>query len=486
MGPQTEALYSKADILLYGGAAGGGKTDLIIGAFLENHKMGIVLRRESTQLDGIVTRTRQLIKDAINYNKQEKLWEWEDGRQLKLAGCKEKDDWGKYAGIARDFFAFDEAAEFLREQVFSLIAWLRSTEESEGQRCRVILASNPPRSDEGVWIVEEFAPWLDDNFPNPAAPGELRWAITVAGITEWVDSPGEYERNGEMYEALSRTFIPARLDDNPYYKNSGYRARIQNLPEPLRSQLLYGDFSTGKEDDEWQVIPSAWIEAAMERWHPRGNEGSQMSAIAADVAQGGADNTVISRRYGGWYDKNVKKPGKETPEAPDVAGLIISHRRDNAPVTVDVGGGYGGGVVTWLKENGVQNVNPFDGSKSSTKKSKDKQFSFSNVRAAAAWAFREALDPSQEGGSIVALPRDNRLKGDLVSLRWKLTARGIQIVEKEVIKKKLGRSPDDGDSVIMCWWIGEKIGRIKSMVNGLAGVVPKVKLGYADLKKRRR
>jgi hypothetical protein len=59
----------------------------------------------------------------------------------------EPDDWRKYAGIARDFYGFDEAAEFLEEQVASLTGWLRSTKP--GQRCRVILASNPPCGGDG-------------------------------------------------------------------------------------------------------------------------------------------------------------------------------------------------------------------------------------------------------------------------------------------------------------------------------------------------
>jgi hypothetical protein len=65
---------------------------------------------------------------------------------------------------------------------------------------------------------------------------------------------------------MSRTFIPSRVSDNPYLMGTGYMTQLQSLPEPLRSQMLYGDFHAGVQDDPWQVIPTAWVEAAMARW----------------------------------------------------------------------------------------------------------------------------------------------------------------------------------------------------------------------------
>src|SRR5690606_30577702 len=152
---------------------------------------------------------------------------------------------------------------------------------------------------DGEWLLSEFAPWLDPMSPSPAKPGELRWAIRVGGVTEWVDGPGVYVRDGQEYEALSRTFIPARLDDNPYLANTRYRAVLQGLPEPLRSQLLHGDFLAGREDHEWQVVPSAWVDAAQQRWREAGDKPRRMLAISADIALGGADNLTIASLHEG-------------------------------------------------------------------------------------------------------------------------------------------------------------------------------------------
>lgn len=406
-GPQTTAMLSEADILLYGGQAGGGKSALEIGAWFDGHYDGLVLRREATQLDGLIQFCREI--GEPNYGTyvggHEKVFKRNDGGKLKFAGLNQPDDWRKHAGNARDFMAFDEAGEFLKEQVFSLIGWLRSTKE--GQRCRVILGSNPPRGGDGEWMIAEFAPWLDPSFPNRASPGELRWAIVVGGETEWVDGPGIYERNGEDYEAMSRTFIPASLDDNPYLKDTGYRAKLQSLPEPLRSQLLYGDFQTGRQDHEWQVIPTEWIRQAQARWVSSPPDGVPMTAVGADVAQGGPDKTQLQARYGTWYGQFKGFDGADTPDGPSVAGHIVGVMRDRCRVVVDAGGGYGGDTLTQLAHADIDCF-AFKGSQGSNSRTRDGVYGFVNLRAQAVWQFREQLDPTYN--STIALPPDPELE----------------------------------------------------------------------------
>ena len=445
-GPQTEALLSEADILLYGGAAGGGKTALEVGCAALGHQSGIILRREATQLDGIIEFSKEVLGGRGNYNKVEKVWEFDKGRILKFAGLNQPDDWRKYAGIARDYMAFDEAGEFLKEQVFSLIGWLRSTKE--GQRCRVILGSNPPRGGEGEWMIEEFAPWLDDAFPNPAKDGELRWAIVVGGETEWVDGPGVYIRDDQEYTAMSRTFIPAMLDDNPYLKDTNYRAVLQGLPEPLRSQLLNGDFLAGREDHEWQVIPTKWVEAAMDRW----TEGKrQMLALSADIALGGKDDIIIGALHDGNHFAEMKAhQGVDVTDPKDIANLMIAERRDGADLSVDLTGGWGSGVKSHIENSHAEiKCHGIVFSSGPTAPTKDKRFKFLNLRAQMFWQFREALDPMSE--EDIALPPDKRLKAELTQPRWELRKDVIKIESKEDIRKRLGRSTDRADVAVMLW-----------------------------------
>lgn len=470
-GPQTEAYLSQADILLYGGQAGGGKSMLELGLAVNEHQRSIIFRRESSQTDGLEAEGKKIIAESARYNGVDREWSWVDGRSLKLAGMKEADDWMKYAGRERDLIEFDEAAEFLEVQIRSLLAWNRGP---VGQRCRMILGSNPPRTDEGLWIVKWFAPWLDKTHPNPANPGELRWAIFVDEKIEWKDAPGKTIINGEEYTHYSLTFIPAALKDNPYRNTDEYRAKLQSLPEPLRSQLLHGDFTAGVKDADFQLIPTAWIIAAQNRWSPAPPKGMAMTAQALDPAGGGRDSAELINRYGWWFSELISAQGEETADGSATAATIVKYRRDACPVVIDVGGGYGGQVMMRLKDNGI-NASGFNGARRSTGKTKDKQLAFANKRAEAWWRAREELDPDQEGGSVVALPPDPELRADLAAPTWKLTARGIVIESKEDIRTRLGRSPGKGDVVAMALAEGD---RVVMRSRGNSGSQLKVIMGH--------
>lgn len=450
-GPQKDAYESEADELLFGGAAGGSKSYLLLGCAATRHQRSLILRRQSTELDGLVSDLCGMLGyDSFNKVDREHSTA---GRSIKLGGMREPDDWRAYAGRARDFMGFDEAGEFLEEQVASILAWLRSTDPK--QRCRAIFATNPPRGAEGEWLVRWFEPWLDPSFSNPALPGELRWFIRVRGETRWVDGPGRCEIDGETYTARSRTFIPARLSDNPYLDRSDYRAGLENLPEPLRSQLLKGDFLAGREDDVWQVIPSDWITAAQARWQP--GIPRAMSSIGVDVAQGGADMTVLAPRHGIWFAPLKAYRGIDTKDGPAVAAQIFTSVRDGAFIVVDCGGGHGGSAYDHLRhELPDDRVVGFVGAEASSAQTKDGRLGFINKRAELWWKFREALDP--ETGAEIALPPDPALAADLTMPRWKLASRAgagaIQIEAKLDIIKRLGRSPDRGDAAVMAWAYG--------------------------------
>jgi len=140
--------------------------------------------------------------------------------------------------------------------------------------------------------------------------------------------------------------------------------------------------------------------------------------------------------------------------------------------------------VSYLKENEVKAVSGFNGSNTSTARTEDSGLTFYNKRAEAWWRMREALDPGQEGGSPICLPPDPILLGDLAAPRWSLKTRGILIEDKDEIRKRLGRSTDRGDAVVMAWSEGQKIAaRKQSRGTGLGGR-PQVVVGYQRQKKR--
>jgi hypothetical protein len=440
-GPQTMAYETQADIIGYGGAAGGGKSDLACGKALTQHEKVMILRREATQLSGIIDRMTTLLGTRDGYNGQEKIWRL-PGRQIEFGSVPHLGDETKYQGRPHDLLVFDEAANFLEFQIRFLLGWLRTTNPK--QRCQALLTFNPPTSTEGQWVLSFFAPWIDKSHPNPAKPGELRYFATIDGKDLEVPSGDPFVHGGELIKPLSRTFIPSRVTDNPYLTGTGYMSTLQALPEPLRSQMLNGDFEAGMGDDPFQVIPSKWVEAAVARWSKPAKL-APMDSMGVDVARGGKDSTVLARRHDMWFDIPLAYPGKETPDGPSTAGLVIASLRDNAPIHIDVIG-VGSAPYDFLKE-ARQQVLGINVGESSHGTDKSGKLSFFNLRSELWWMMREALDPANNTG--IALPADPRLKADLCAPKWKLQGARIRVESREDIVLRIGRSPDFASAYIL-------------------------------------
>jgi hypothetical protein len=242
-GPQTQALFTPADLLLYGGQGGGGKSDLLAGLAYTASRRALIIRRHYTDLGALIERTLEIHgnRDGFNGSPPPKL-RHSDGRLIEFGACAHLGDEQHWQGQPHDTLEIDEVVQLLEAQVRFLMGWVRSADTA--QRCRTIFASNPPVTAEGQWIVGMFRPWLDPTYHNPAKHGELRWFVTdpdgkdleVEGqndVKEWA---------GKVYVPKSRTFIPAALSDNPFLVNTGYQATLDALPEPLRSAVRDGNF----------------------------------------------------------------------------------------------------------------------------------------------------------------------------------------------------------------------------------------------------
>jgi hypothetical protein len=450
---QIDGFLCNADELFYGGQAGGGKTDLIIGLSLTEHSRSLVLRRTNKEATKLVERYAEILEGRDGWNGQDNVWRI-DSRIIDISGCQHEDDKQKFKGTPHDFIGFDEVSDFTESQYRFIIAWNRSSEPS--QRCRVVAAGNPPTRPEGLWVLKYWAPWIDPNHPNPAKAGELRWFTMVNGEDTEVDGPGPHLIDGEQIIARSRTFIPAKLESNPYLSDTNYSAVLAALPPELRAAYKDGRFDASLKDDVFQVIPTAWVMAAQSRWRSDGYLKCNMTSMALDPAGGGNDAEELIWRHQGWFAEPQTAKGDETADGSRAAGKIVQYRRHNAPVIVDVGGGYGGAVTLRLKDNEIDH-HAFNGAATSISKTKDGKLSFVNKRAEAWWRMREELDPDQEGGSVIALPPGAEIRADLATPHWKLTTRGIQIESKEEIRKRIGRSPGKGDAMVMCLSEGQEV-----------------------------
>ena len=452
--PQRLALESDADELLFGGQAGGGKTDLLLGLAATQHKRSVIFRRVFPNLRAIIERSREIFnadrRDHSRDSYNESLHRWtipDEGRMLEFGAVQFEKDKNNWRGRPHDFKAFDELPEFTRSQYHFIIGWNRSTDP--GQRCRVVSTCNPPDTEEGMWIIEAWGPWLDDQFSNPAQPGELRWYYYDRNDKiQWLDSGDPIEVDGETIKPRSRTFIPSALDDNPHLADTNYRQVLQSLPEPLKSQLLKGDFKAGATANPWQVIPTAWVRVAQKRWLERERPDTPLSSTGIDAVRGGGDKLAVSNRYGNWFDEIFTLPGVQVEDGPALAAIVHNYldgREPDQGMNIDVIG-VGSSGYDSLKVM-YSNVNPVNAAAGSSFRDKSGKLKMRNVRAEYYWRFREALDPVS--GDDLALPPGNEIVADLCAATWKNTAAGVTIEDKDEIKKRLGRSPDTGEAVLL-------------------------------------
>lgn len=460
-GPQTMAYESAADIVGFGGAAGGGKTDLVAGMTLCEHKRALIIRREKAQTEGIVQRLTEIIGTTDGLNAQKGVWRTSVGKcpLIEFGGLDNPGDERRWQGRPHDLKALDEVTEMREDQARFVMGWNRTSDPTV--RTRVIMTFNPPTTSEGRWVIRFFAPWLDKAHPNPAKPGELRWFTTIGDNQDYevpdgrpfvLGADGRFiydfdpadHKPEDIIVPKSRTFIPARVTDNVYYMRSGYMSQLQALPEPLRSQMLYGDFHAGIESDPWQVIPTAWVEAAQARWKPQHNK-PRMDSMGVDVARGGRDNTILARRHGWWFDVPLVHPGADTPDGPTVAGLVIAALRDRSPIHIDVIG-VGASPYDFLLQANQQviGVNVAEGTQQVDRSGR---LGFINQRALLWWRMREALDPAADTG--IALPPDSRLLADLTAPKWSLSGKAIKVESREDIIKRIGRSPDWASAYVL-------------------------------------
>ncbi len=424
----------------------GGKTDLILGLAKNCHYNALLLRRSYNEIKrGFMKRSKQFYGDE-KYFTSSGAFIWNlPGQTIEFGYGERADDYRRYKGPNFDLIAIDEASETPRFEdgstpVDMMMPWNRTVRP--GQRVRMVLTSNPGGPGE-EWLIEYFGPWLDPKHPNPAKHGELRW-FTRNRRGNIIDVPEGTPKS------KSRTFIASGWKDNPYTDDDEYEAGLYLLPEPMRSQLLRGIFGVASSDDRWQVIPSQWVRDAQARWTHR--DDLDLDSIGVDVAHGGKDKTVFSGKKGNWFAELKKYKGTETSTGQITVALLREFLENigTPSIGLDI---HGIGVAAYDIAQETLDISGYSSSGASERKDKTGQLGFFNLRAESYWMFREALDP--DSGMNLALPPDQELLADLCTPRWQLKSGGkVQLESKRDIIRRIGRSPNTADAIVICWHEG--------------------------------
>ena len=257
-------------------------------------------------------------------------------------------------------------------------------------------------------------------------------------------SPG-YEDWKAIHVTLEDAIKAGRISRNW----AEQRKRQWGEKSAVYQNRVLGEFASSEDDN---VIPLAWVEAANNRWLQWADDGKPgaFTSVGVDVGRGG-DKSVFALRFGNAIDKLRRNDERDTMVVAGYTTAILSKYKGCAIIDVV---GVGAGVVDRVRELGHEVVAFSAGSKTD-KKDLSGEMGFDNKRSAAWWNLREMLDPNNDIG--VAIPPDDMLTGDLTAPHWKVLSGGKYSVEsKDDIRKRIGRSTDDGDAVVQAFWDGDE------------------------------
>lgn len=274
-GPQTEFLQASEQEVLYGGAAGGGKSYAMLADpiryFSNPNFRGLLLRRTNDELKELKWKARALYDNPIikgTWREKDSLWRFPSGAEFWLTYLERDEDVQRYQGQSFTWIGIDELTQYATPFAWEYLrSRLRSTDPDIVLSMR---ATSNPGGPGHQWVKKMFV--------DPAPPKTSFDATNIETGEKLVHPeffryphPRAGERHPQAGQPLfQRKFIPASLYDNPYLTIDGkYEASLLSLPEMTRRQLLEGDWSVvqGAAFQEFRPsihtcapfdIPSTW------------------------------------------------------------------------------------------------------------------------------------------------------------------------------------------------------------------------------------
>jgi predicted phage terminase large subunit-like protein len=252
-GPQEQFLGSPADITIFGGAAGGGKSYALLMEclrYIDNSEFGaIIFRRTSKQVlaeGGLWYVSQQLYRSVGGVPKETTLeWQFPSGARVGFACLDHENDKHNFDGAQIALICFDELTHYSSSQFFYMLSRNRST---CGVKPYILATTNP---DASSWVKDFIQWWIDEEsgYPIPERSGVIRWFYNIENTLYWYDSKQQamqaQPEMAKLAEPKSVTFIPSKLEDNPMLlqKDSGYRANLMALSLVEKERLYCGNWN---------------------------------------------------------------------------------------------------------------------------------------------------------------------------------------------------------------------------------------------------
>lgn len=496
--PQKAAFECTADEIGYGGAKGGGKSQLGTGLAMMRHHYTNCFRKNYEEHSAMLEIIRVDFPPGLKDNppvyrtptpRKRKL----KARTIRFCHLERGDkDLRKYQGKRVDLLWIDEAVHFTRHQVEMLaadIGKLRPQEaDADGIKPQMLLTFNPPLDMVGLWVIDFFAPWVDENHPMYPQPyGKILYCCKIDEKDYFFESPEPLTHHpvtgaafDKPLELKSRTFFKANLFDNEAYRDDkAFLARLQSMGEVERRALLDGEMSASLVDQAGQICRRKPWEIAEKRWPEKHEIWKHIPPIVVsiDVAKGGGDMFVCmpfwKKGHAGnphaTEGKNVSLIDQQVKFVEDYLGEIHTTPLLTALI-VDNQGGFGAGFIeAWRKKYpeahvvefmggasaGINNI--FGGSMETPKIGEisgmplmSGSVAFDNKIGAAWFRAGEMLEhPLFE----ISVPRHLRLKKEALTrvVKERSGAR-VSIESKDDLSKRLTHSPDFADAWVMGLW----------------------------------
>ena len=240
-GPQTDYLASSEREVLYGGAAGGGKSYATLADPLRslNHKdfSGLLVRHTTEELRELIQKSQELYPKAIpgiKWSERKSQWVTPRGGRIWMSYLDKDQDVMRYQGQAFNYIAFDELTQWSTPFAWNYMrSRLRSAAPELGSYMR---ATTNPGSVGHQWVKKMFI--------DPSEPNKPFWATDIE-TSKTLAYPKGHTKEGQPL--FKRRFIPASLFDNPYLADSGdYETMLLSMPEHQRKQLLEGNWDVNE------------------------------------------------------------------------------------------------------------------------------------------------------------------------------------------------------------------------------------------------